>query len=92
MIHADSCDNNLSSILTIIIIVASCGTVLLCCLITITTIIRIVFYIKKSRKRTQSAADAITNATAGANTQLSTAYTAVGETFNQPGIQLQKFN
>ena len=48
------------------------------------------FYVKKSRKRT--AADAITNAPVGANTQLSTAYTAVGETFNQPGIQLQKFN
>ena len=87
-IHADSCGLNLST-LAIVIIAGSCGAALVCCLATITTIARIVvFYIKRSRQRT--VASTITNTTAEASTQLSTAYTAVGETFNnQPGFQLQ---
>ena len=95
LVHVDSCDqqtDSSDSIIVIAIIAGSCGmSALLCCLSAIAIIARIiVLYVKKSRQRT--VASAVTNTTAGASTQLSTAYIAVGETFNQPGFQLQKFD
>jgi hypothetical protein len=81
---------SLEKVTLIAIIVGPCVGVLVCCLATIVTIVRIVYNCaakKKSRQRTVTSS--ITNSTVGANNQLSTAYTAVSETFNQPGFQLQ---
>ena len=79
--HCNKYDHNSG---TIAIIVGSSigGACLVFCLIAIITIARIICYAKKSNQHTA------TNTTAGA-TSLSTAYTAVGQTFNQPGFQIQ---